>query len=56
VKSAAAKANVPPASMDRILVLSRGMLNPTPQSGTDQFLVSSVFQQWVVNETNRTVV
>jgi hypothetical protein len=52
VKSAAAKANVSPASMDRILVLNRGMLNPPSQSGTDQFLVSSVFQQWVINLVN----
>jgi hypothetical protein len=52
VKGAASKANVPLASIDRILVLNRGMLNPPSQAGTDQFLVSSVFQQWMFNLVN----
>lgn len=52
VKDAAAKVNVPLASIDRILVLDRGMLTPPSQTGTDQFLVSSVFQQWVLNLVN----
>jgi hypothetical protein len=52
VKNAAAKASVPTASIDRILVLDRGMLNPPSQAGVDQFVVSSVFQQWVINLVN----
>ncbi len=52
VKDAAAQANVTPASIDRILVMNRGMLNSPSQTGTDQFLVSSVFQQWVINLVN----
>ncbi len=52
IKSAAASASVNPASIDRILVLNRGMLNPPSQTGTDQFEVSSVFQQWVINLVN----
>jgi hypothetical protein len=52
VRSAATTTNVPLASIDRILVLDRGMLTPPSQTGTDQFLVSSVFQQWVLNLVN----
>lgn len=52
VKNAATKARVPAASIDRILVLDRGMLNPPSQAGVDQFVVSSVFQQWVINLVN----
>lgn len=52
VKAAATAAAVPPASIDRILVLNRGMLNPPSQTGTDQFEVSSVFQQWIINLVN----
>lgn len=52
VKAAAAKVNVPLASIDRILVLDRGMSIPPSETGTDQFLVSSVFQQWVINLVN----
>lgn len=52
VRVAAAKVNAPLASIDRILVLDRGMLIPPSKRGTDQFLVSSVFQQWVFNLVN----
>jgi len=52
IKKAAVFASVTPASIDRVLVLNRGMLNPPSQTGTDQFAVSSVFQQWVFNLVN----
>jgi hypothetical protein len=52
VKTAAAAAGVPLASIDRILVLNRGMLNLPSQTGTDKFEASSVFQQWVINLVN----
>lgn len=52
VKNAATQANVASGSIDRILVLNRGMLNPPSQTGTDQFLVSSVFRQWVISLVN----
>lgn len=41
-----------PALIDRILVLDRGMINPPSSSGTDEFEVSSVFQQWFTNLVN----
>jgi hypothetical protein len=41
-----------PALIDRILVLNRGMINPPSQSGTGEFEVSSVFQQWFINLVN----
>lgn len=52
VTVAAAKVDVPLASIDRILVLDRGMLIPPAKRGTDKFLESSVFQQWVINLVN----
>lgn len=41
-----------PSLIDRILVLNRGMINPPFKSGTDQFELSSVFQQWFINLVN----
>jgi hypothetical protein len=41
-----------PALIDRILVLDRGMINPPSSTGTDEFEVSSVFQQWFTNLVN----
>jgi hypothetical protein len=40
------------AAFDRILVLSKGMINPVSQSGTDQFELSSILQQWFTNLVN----
>jgi hypothetical protein len=41
-----------PALIDRILVLNKGMINPPSKSGTDEFEISSVFQQWFINLAN----
>lgn len=41
-----------PGLIDRILVLSRGMLNPPSASGTGQSTVSPFFGQWFVNLVN----
>lgn len=52
VQKASTVAACKPASIDRILVLNRGMINPPSATGTDQFEVSSVFQQWFINLVN----
>jgi hypothetical protein len=52
VIQASTAAECEPGSIDRILVLNRGMINPPSGTGTDQFQVSSVFQQWYINLTN----
>jgi hypothetical protein len=41
-----------PSLIDRILVLNRGMINPPFKTGTDEFELSSVFQQWFINLVN----
>lgn len=52
VKKSASAAACAPASIDRILVVNRGMITPPYETGTDQFEVSSVFQQWFINLVN----
>jgi hypothetical protein len=41
-----------PNLIDRILVLNRGMINPPFKTGTDEFEISSVLQQWFINLVN----
>jgi hypothetical protein len=52
VVQASTEAKCELASIDRILVLNRGMINPPSGTGTDQFEVSSVLQQWYTNLVN----
>jgi len=42
----------PPALIDRILVMNRGMINVPSRRGTDESKISSVFQQWFINLVN----
>jgi Domain of unknown function (DUF6602) len=41
-----------PESLDRILVLDKGLINAPSQIGTDESTVASVFQQWFIHLTN----
>lgn len=52
VTKAASEAKCGRESVDRILVLNRGMINVPFGTGTDQFEISSVFQQWYINLVN----
>jgi hypothetical protein len=40
------------ASIDRVIVLDRGMINPPSETGTDDLAVSSALQQWFINLVN----
>jgi hypothetical protein len=41
-----------PESLDRILVLDKGLINAPSQTGTDESTVASVFQQWFIHLAN----